>query len=111
MDGQDASSTSAAAGAAGVVYTHDTRLQWPSLLFMTDQQVLAIQSAIQCPVLVILGDEGMPALPKMLQVCQDSLRPAKAVTLPGSHHLHADPETAGAVCETVLDFLKPDEKK
>jgi len=88
-----------------VVFSHDPRLHLRSILFMSNEQVAALQRDVQCPVLVVLGKNGFPFDDEWLDRMQENLRPQTVVKLPGSHHLHADPETADAVTETVKQFL------
>lgn len=90
----------------GVQFTHDPRLQWPSLLFMTQEQVNAVYRDIQCPTAMILAESGWPFDPSNRQTITNLLQPQSVVTLPGSHHFHADPDTSQAVLEHVLKFLE-----
>lgn len=89
----------------GVVFRHDPRLHWPSILFMTDEQVGALQRDVQCPSLVVLAENGIPFEESHLARTKETLQPQKLLRLPGCHHFHADPETAGAVLHEIKEFL------
>ena len=94
-----------AGGGSGdaVVFTHDARMQWPSIVVMTPEQVSSVRKDVRCPVLVVLGSTGLPGLQGD---ANDGTTPSwRVVNLPGSHHPHADPETADAVSEAVLSFV------
>jgi pimeloyl-ACP methyl ester carboxylesterase len=88
----------------GVQFRHDPRLQWPSIQYWTNDQVEAIYQDIQCPTALILAESGWPFDAKRRQRTLDLLQPTVYQTLPGSHHFHADPETAEAVSQSVIEF-------
>lgn len=99
---------SAAAGAAaegGLQFTHDPRLLWPSVHYYTDEQVEAIYKDIQCPTALLLSVDGWPFDETRHQRALDILKPTVHKTLAGSHHFHADPDTAEAVVAEVAAFL------
>eukprot|EP00545_Synedropsis_sp_CCMP1620_P000890 CAMPEP_0119006482 /NCGR_PEP_ID=MMETSP1176-20130426/2317_1 /TAXON_ID=265551 /ORGANISM="Synedropsis recta cf, Strain CCMP1620" /LENGTH=305 /DNA_ID=CAMNT_0006958395 /DNA_START=66 /DNA_END=979 /DNA_ORIENTATION=- len=81
----------------GLTFQHDVRLQWPSLLYMTTEQVEAMQVAVQCPTYLMLAEDGWPYDADMLESTKERLQPTRFDVLPGSHHFHADPDTADAV--------------
>ena len=94
----------------GYQFRHDPRLQWPSAHYCTVEQVQAMYRDIQCPVALLLAQDGWPLSPEKKQretEIQEHLKPQVFVTLPGSHHFHSDPDTAEAVVETVANFLNP----
>jgi pimeloyl-ACP methyl ester carboxylesterase len=88
-----------------VVFRHDKRLQWPSLLYMTPGQVAALEEAVQTPTLLLLAKDGWPIDPDGLERVKERLKPAACHILPGSHHFHADPDTADEVARHVQQFL------
>jgi pimeloyl-ACP methyl ester carboxylesterase len=49
--------TSAVEG--GLTFTHDRRAQNPSALYLMEEQMAAFMGAITCPVLVVLGKDGL----------------------------------------------------
>lgn len=90
-----------------VVFAHDRRAQGPSPLYLTEEQVRSYLSAVTCPTLVVLGNKGITMEPERFAGRRAALRcDNKFVTLPGHHHLHLDPETAPAVCRTVVEFVE-----
>lgn len=86
-------------------FQHDVRLQWPSLLYMTPTQVEVLQESVQCPICLLLAEDGWPFDADRLDSTKQRLQPTKFEILPGSHHFHADPDTADAVAQHVKDFL------
>lgn len=89
-----------------VRFRHDPRLQWPSLQYFTAEQVNALYDNIQCPTALILAKDGWPFSEDRMQASLELLQPVLYTTLPGSHHFHADPESAEAVVQEVVSFLK-----
>jgi pimeloyl-ACP methyl ester carboxylesterase len=98
-------------GTGGLQFRHDPRLQWPSLQYFSYEQTEAVYQDIQCPTALVLADDGWPfddgALERMLGL----LQPAFTEKLPGSHHFHADPETADSVTAAVLSFLEQQQQQ
>jgi len=92
-------------GTKGYRYRHDARLMWPSLQYLTAEQIDAIMSGIQCPVCILAAEDGYPFANDRIRRAVDKLKPEVLETLPGSHHLHADPDTADAVVDRVYDFF------
>jgi pimeloyl-ACP methyl ester carboxylesterase len=89
----------------GFAFQHDPRLQWPSLLYMTHDQVEALQCAVQCPTALLLAQDGWPFDETQREGVLQRLRPILYDTLPGSHHFHADPDQADEVARRVEQFL------
>ena len=89
-----------------VCFRHDPRLQWPSLQYFTREQVDAIYSSIECPVCLIMAEDGWPFGSRERESVSDLLKPAHFKTLPGSHHFHADNDSFEAVFREVIDFLE-----
>lgn len=90
----------------GVQFLHDYRLTWPSLIYMTPKQVQAIQESVQCPTCLLLAEDGWPFEEERLKSVKDGLKPKHFAVLPGSHHFHADPDSANLVTEHILQFLE-----
>jgi len=95
-----------AATTEGVQFRHDPRLQWPSLQYFTIEQTEALYKDIQCPTALLLAENGWPFDAERHQRTLDLLQPVLFKTLPGSHHFHADPDTADAVVDEVAKFLR-----
>ena len=97
--------------AAAVQFTHDARFHGPSLLYMTWDQVQGIFNAIRSDVCLLVAQEGWPFDPAQLDRTKELLQPVMYRELPGCHYFHADPETADAVAEAVVQFLKVTDAK
>lgn len=89
----------------GYQFRHDTRLLWPSIQYLMPEQVEHMMKAVECPVCLIAAEDGWPFKARMVETSLQMLDPTIYKTLPGSHHLHADPETAGPVMDVVYDFI------
>jgi len=89
----------------GFRFRHDPRLQLPSCVYTTPDQGDAILKDIQCPTALFLAKQGWPFDEEKQNELMELLKPAICVTLPGSHHFHADPDTADAVAQKVVDFF------
>lgn len=89
-----------------VHFFHDQRIKGRQIFSATEEQMRTVLSAIQCPVLYVGATDGFhryaaakfkPRLALIANLTQ--------VILPGSHHLHADPETAQPVAEAISSWL------
>jgi pimeloyl-ACP methyl ester carboxylesterase len=88
----------------GITWRADFRLRAPSMIRMTSAQIQNILRSIVRPVLVILGDKGMPQL-KIVAEKKSAYMPGAVVsTLPGHHHLHID--SADSVAATMRQFIE-----
>jgi pimeloyl-ACP methyl ester carboxylesterase len=91
-------------------FIHDPRLSWPSLQYLTPDQVLGVYDAIHCPTALLLAHSGWPIdtdqYPQQREQIRQRLRPAYIESFPGSHHFHADPETAPPVIQAVIDCVR-----
>ncbi|KAL3934349.1 MAG: hypothetical protein SGARI_003424 [Bacillariaceae sp.] len=94
-------------------FLHDQRLKWPSMLSLTDEHVeqiyrdVAASPASSC---ILLAQDGMPFPPASINRLKELMQPKVVKTLPGSHHFHADPDSAGSVTDTIVGFLGVPEK-
>jgi pimeloyl-ACP methyl ester carboxylesterase len=88
----------------GVEFTHDKRIASPSLIYPSEASIQQFLEGITCPVLLITGKEGWPddVYSKRLQF----VKSLKHVKLPGSHHLHMDPDTYEQVLSEIVTFLR-----
>jgi hypothetical protein len=74
---------------------------------MTDEQIFeGLYKDIQCPVCLLLAKAGWPFDERRKEAVLEKLQPTVFTTLPGSHHFHADPESANVVAQHVQAFLK-----
>jgi len=83
----------------GFVWSSDPRLTLPALQRMTEDQVRALVSAIECPVQVVFADPPQSYLPGSLRNERAALLPqGRVAVLPGTHHLHMEKaEEVGAL--------------
>jgi len=86
----------------GWTWRADSRLRLTSSLRLTEEQVEGFVRAIQAPVCLILGEQGMGGN-GMFDHRLDWLPDATVVRLPGRHHLHM--EEPGAVADAINAFL------
>lgn len=88
----------------------DPRLFASSAVKLTRPQVKAALRAIHCPMLTLWARGGLkvsrPGVSEMAALGERLIEGGEARDLPGDHHLHLDPATAGPVAEAVLDFLQ-----
>lgn len=89
-----------------VQFKHDFRLQWPSLQYMTMEQLKAIMQDVQCPTCLILAEDGYPIDEKLQELVEEYLKLTTKHTFPGSHHLHCDPDNVSQVFEAVVQFIQ-----
>lgn len=89
-----------------VCFRHDPRLQWPSLQYFTREQVDAIYCSVECPVCLVMADDGWPFGSRESDSVSNLLKPAHFKTLPGSHHFHADNDSFEAVFREIIKFLE-----
>jgi len=92
-------------GIQGFKFHHDTRMLWPTLQYMTKEQIRSIMEAVECPVCILDAKDGYPFAQDRIDRTIQTLEPQIYKVLPGSHHLHADPDTADAVVDTVHEFF------
>ena len=89
-----------------VQFRHDSRYLWPSIQYMTFEQNVGIFQDVECEnVCLLLAQNGYPMVPDQVETTKELLG-AECHTLPGSHYLHADPQTADAVSKKIADFIR-----
>jgi hypothetical protein len=98
--------TTTGSTSSGIQFIHDVRLQWPSIQYLTQEQVNGIYYNIQCPTYILLGIDGWPYTKESHERTLDILKPTCIKTLPGSHHFHLDPNTYQQVANEVIQFLQ-----
>ena len=87
----------------GWTWRADSRLRLTSSLRLTEEQVEGFVRAIQAPVCLILGEQGMGGN-GMFDHRLDWLPDASVVRLAGRHHLHMEaPEVVAGAINTFLD--------
>lgn len=91
--------------AGGYCWNSDSRLTLPSPLRLTRAHALAFVHAVQCPMSLVLAEQGIlvrePEFIKFLSTLKLDVQ-----RLPGGHHLHLDDELgAQAVAQCVQEFF------
>eukprot|EP00536_Pseudo-nitzschia_multiseries_P011460 jgi/Psemu1/259842/estExt_Genewise1Plus.C_3920001 len=89
----------------GYKFRHDARLLWPSLQYLTAEQIESILERVDCQVCLLAAEDGYPFPQDRIDRVVARLEPEMYEILPGSHHFHADPDTAGAVVEKICEFF------
>ncbi|MFV9681330.1 alpha/beta fold hydrolase [Pseudomonas sp. NY15367] len=87
----------------GYTWRTDSRLTLPSPLRLSWAHAQAFVRALQCPVSLVLAEQGMMSAQSAVQTLLQDL-PFEIHRLPGGHHLHLDDE-AGA--QRVADCFNP----
>ncbi|MDH0096174.1 alpha/beta hydrolase [Pseudomonas sp. GD04158] len=87
----------------GYTWRTDSRLTLPSPLRLSWAHAQAFLRALQCPVSLVLAEQGMMGAQPAVQALLAEL-PFQVHRLPGGHHLHLDDE-AGA--QRVADCFNP----
>lgn len=86
----------------GYTWRTDSRLTLPSPLRLTHAHAVAFAGNLQCPVKLVLAQQGMLlAQPSLNQLLADL--PIDVAQLPGGHHLHLDDDSGAAL---VADCFK-----
>ena len=92
-------------GDEAVQFRHDPRFMWPPLCPYTLEQAFVRFSSIRCPVYWLRAQNGWPFKKDILERAERLLQPEAVCILPGSHHFHADPETALQTAQEVEKCL------
>lgn len=94
--------------AGGYSWNTDQRLTLPSPLRLTNAHALAFVNALECPVSLILAEQGLLLnIPEFMYFLDHLDKPGFQVQkLPGSHHLHVnDEQGAQAVADCFNAFF------
>lgn len=87
----------------GVRFVFDPRLRTRSRWRFTEEQVLALLGAIDCPVLAVRAASGWPFPEEQMQVRIDAIPRVTRINLEGGHHVHlTHPER---VVPAIREFL------
>jgi pimeloyl-ACP methyl ester carboxylesterase len=90
----------------GYRWRFDPRWRMASPQYQTEEQVKSILSAITCPTLTIIADDGYLAQRPEHETRLACLSNRESVTLSGHHHLHMDsPEPVAAAINVFLKTL------
>lgn len=80
----------------------DGRLLRPSPVRFCPEQSLAMLAAIQCPVLLVEGEDGILGERDMARRVRAAVKGLERRVLPGGHHLHLEPDAVGRVVDTLV---------
>lgn len=89
-------------------FRHDSRLNWPSMLFLSVTQVeqmykdVANQNTSTC---VLTAIDGMPFPPDQISRIKTLLKPDAYQSLSGSHHFHSDPDSVEGVVDAIVSWI------
>lgn len=87
----------------GYTWRTDSRLTLPSPLRLSWAHAQAFVRALQCPVSLVLAEQGMMGTQSAMRSLLQDL-PFEVHRLPGGHHLHLDDETGA---QLVADCFNP----
>lgn len=87
----------------GYTWRTDSRLTLPSPLRLSWAHAQAFVHALQCPVSLVLAEQGMMSAQSAVQALLQHV-PFEVHRLPGGHHLHLDDETGA---QLVADCFNP----
>lgn len=92
-----------------VHFVYDSRHMLPGYFRLSMDQAESFVNGITSPVLYITGENGWPPSSSETANRFQSILLSKGLlshqTLPGSHHLHLDPDSKGTVANAVCAFL------
>jgi hypothetical protein len=89
-------------------FLNNQHLKWPSMLLLTGKQVSQVYqdvNAFPTSMCVLLAKDGMPFPPAWINLLRELMHPTVLEMLPGSHHRHADPDTAAVRVDSIVRFL------
>jgi len=86
----------------GYTWRTDSRLTLPSPLRLTHAHAVAFARNLQCPVKLVLAQQGMLLAQSSLKQLLADL-PIEVAQLPGGHHLHLDDDSGATL---VADCFK-----
>ena len=91
-----------------VRFRHDSRMSLPSHVYMTEEQVRGFVRCIAAPTLLVTAEKGWPfseSVRERIDIMEAQGNLKEHHVLPGYHHCHLDPDTAGKTAEVVSAFL------
>lgn len=80
----------------------DSRLLKPSLVRFTPEQVLSLLAAIQAPVLLIEGEDGILGERSSAVQARQAVQGLTREVLKGGHHLHLEPRAVAQVAAVIV---------
>lgn len=88
----------------GFRWRSDPRLRIPSPVRLTEEQIGCFCQGITAPCQLIIGDEGFLVDRENTRLRKEKVATIEQITLPGNHHLHLEPESAGQVARALVAF-------
>jgi len=107
-DDDDSKTTGQPTVESPLLFRHDSRFAWPSMQYMTKEQNDGIFQELgkaRIDTCILLAENGWPFKEETISNVVSLLQPRILQTLPGSHYLHADPESVQQVINSVSEFL------
>lgn len=90
-------------------FRHDQRLNWPSVLFLTENQLMQMYKDVvnqKTSTCLLTAIDGMPFPPDKVSIVRNLLKPDMYKSLPGSHHFHSDPDGVDGVVDAIITWLQ-----
>lgn len=88
-----------------VMLTTDEKLKQPRTLLFTEQQVLAVLTAISAPALLITCADGSVLQRDPNRQFRNAVAQLTEVSVPGGHHAHAEAVGAERICQAITDYV------
>lgn len=88
----------------GYQWRFDKAWRYASAQYQTEEQVKAVLSAVNCPTLTVIADDGFLNGRESSEPRLACLQSRESITLSGQHHLHMD--TPEPVAAAINRFLK-----
>lgn len=93
----------------GVKFGHDRRFSWPSIQYMTWEQIEGIFQSLgnsDVNTCLLIAEDGWPVESYQVDRVKELMRPKVFETLPGNHYFHANPDSSDLVSDKIVQFLK-----
>lgn len=90
-------------------FRHDQRLNWPSMIFLSDMQLNQMYKDVanqKTSICLLTAIDGMPFPPDKVSTIRSLLKPEMYKSLPGSHHFHSDPDNVEGVVAAIFSWLR-----
>ncbi|GHE21487.1 alpha/beta fold hydrolase [Halomonas urumqiensis] len=84
----------------------DGRLLRPSLVRLCPEQVRAMLERIDCPVLLVEGEQGILAEREHAAAARAAILSLTRRVIPGGHHLHLEAGAVNAVAEAIVAWQR-----
>ena len=91
-----------------VRFRHDSRMMLPSPVYMSETQVRGFVRSVTAPTLLVTAEKGWPfadSMPERVEIMKAQGNLEHKI-VPGYHHCHLDPDSAGKTAEVISAFLQ-----